>query len=189
LALGLLLGIAGCAGSPAVQFYTLTPLAPPPAVLSAADMTVALGPIAFPDILDRPQIATRHDDHRVEFSEYHHWAGRLKEDFRRVLVEDLGRLLAGDRVAVTGDELAPEPNLRLALQVIQFDGRPGDAVLLSSAWALRDPKTHQTLVLRKSMIREPLPAAGYAERAAAHSRALAELSREIAAEIRRRHRP
>lgn len=186
LALWLLVIVCGCGGSPAVQYYTLNPLAPATSGSPALTYTVVVGPVAFPDMLDRPQIATRNSDNRVDYAEFHQWAGRLREDFKRVLIENLGAILADKGVAVVGDDFAVNPALRLALQAQQFDGRPGDSLLLNASWTLQDLKTREVLAVRKSLIREPVPAGSYAELAAAHSRAIEALSREIALEIRSR---
>ena len=59
--LGLVLG--GCATSPPAQYYTLAPLQPPDVkAASVPTFTVAVGPVITPDLLQRPQIATRTSD-------------------------------------------------------------------------------------------------------------------------------
>ena len=49
--------------------------------------SIAVRPVALPDLLERPQLVTRTGETTVSVSDYHRWAGALKKDFSRVLVE------------------------------------------------------------------------------------------------------
>ena len=65
---GLVLG--GCATSPPAHYYTLAPLQPPAVkAASVPAFSVAVGPVITPDLLQRPQIATRTSEHQVSFSD------------------------------------------------------------------------------------------------------------------------
>jgi hypothetical protein len=56
-----LLASACSVRSPAVEYWTLAALTPAPAAWDEAGPAVAIGPVALPRHLDRPQVLVRHD--------------------------------------------------------------------------------------------------------------------------------
>jgi uncharacterized lipoprotein YmbA len=180
--LGLMLG--GCATSPPAQYYTLAPLQPPGVkAASVPTFTVAVGPVINPDLLQRPQIATRTSDHQISFSDFHKWAGALADETKRVLVVNLNALLASERAAVTTDDMAIDPDYRVVVNINRFDGRPGGSVWLNAVWTLKEQKGKMAIAVKQSVIEEPVSGQGYPDLVSAQSRAIGQLSREIAAGI------
>jgi uncharacterized lipoprotein YmbA len=180
--LGLMLG--GCATTPPAQFYTLAPLQPPGVqAASVPAFTVAVGPVINPDLLQRPQIATRTSDHQIRFSDFHKWAGTLADEAKRVLVVNLNALLSGARAAVTTDDMAIDPDYRVVVNINRFDGRPGGSVWLNAVWTLKEQKGKMAIAVNQSVIEEPVGGQGYPDLVSAQSRAIGQLSREIAAGI------
>jgi hypothetical protein len=180
--IGLVLG--GCATSPPAQYYTLAPLQPPGVkAASVPTFTVAVGPVINPDLLQRPQIATRTSDHQISFSDFHKWAGSLADETKRVLVVNLNALLSGARAAVTTDDMAIDPDYRVVVNVNRFDGRPGGSVWLNAVWTLKEQKGKMAIAVNQSVIEEPVSGQGYPDLVSAQSRAIGQLSREIAAGI------
>jgi uncharacterized lipoprotein YmbA len=180
--LGLVLG--GCATSPPAQYYTLAPLQPPGVkAASVPAFTVAVGPVITPDLLQRPQIATRTSEHQVSFSEFHKWAGTLADETKRVLVVNLNALLSGERAAVTTDDMAIDPDYRVVVNINRFDGRPGGSVWLNAVWTLKEQKGKMAMAVNQSVIEEQAGGPGYPDLVSAQSRAIGRLSREIAAGI------
>jgi uncharacterized lipoprotein YmbA len=179
----------GCRSTPSPVFYTLTTLAKGnPTAESPApkgDLAVGIGPAQLPEYLNRPQIATRTAPDRLTLSEFNRWGGSLSRDFLRVLAENVAALLGTDRVLAYpwGDRL--EPTYRVALDVQRFDGQLGETVLLKATWIVTGGEGKTPLAVRKSDIQEPVSGKDYDALVAAHSRALATLSREIADEIRK----
>ena len=180
--LGLVLG--GCATSPPARYYTLAPLQPPAVkAASVPTFTVAVGPVIMPDLLQRPQIATRTNDQQISFSDYHKWAGTLADETKRVLVVNLNGLLAGKRAAVTTDDMAIDPDFRVVVNINRFDGLPGGSVWLNAVWTIKEQKGKIALAVNQSVIEERVSGPEYPELVSAHSRAIGQLSREIAAEL------
>ena len=180
--LGLVLG--GCATSQPARYYTLAPLQPPAVkAASVPAFTVAVGPVIMPDLLQRPQIATRTNDQQISFSDYHKWAGTLADETKRVLVVNLNGLLAGKRAAVTTDDMAIDPDLRVVVNINRFDGLPGGSVWLNAVWTIKEQKGKMAMVVNQSVIEERVSGPEYPELVSAHSRAIGQLSREIAAEF------
>jgi uncharacterized lipoprotein YmbA len=186
LALSLLaLAATGCLGtSKPVEFYTLSPL-PQTAERTGSDpgMLIAVLPVAIPTAIERPQIVTRTDDNRIMVSDFNHWGGSVADGFTRVLVANLNTLLAAKRMNVLSDAYASDPAYRLSVTVGQFDGRLAETVWLNAVWTIKDSQTQKTTAVRTSVIRERVTGGGYGDLVAAESRAIAALSREIAAEF------
>lgn len=179
--------LIGCGrASPPVEYYTLAPLPrTESAVASRPQFTIAVRPVAMPDLLERPQIVTRTGATTVRVSEFQRWAGTLKKDFSRVLVEDLNILLQDVHAAAATDDIALDPEFIVAVHVNRFDGSPEDGVQLSAVWSVRHQEGKHEMAVRESLIQEKSEAPGYQGLVAAHSRAVAALSREIAEEIRK----
>jgi len=109
------------------------------------------------------------------------WAEPLRDGFTRVLAENLSLLLATERVAIFPRQ-SVVPEYQVVVNVIQFLGQPGDDVVLVALWGLLG-KQGQDLVSKKSRFREPTGGQDYEALAAAMSRTVAALSRDIAAAI------
>jgi hypothetical protein len=177
--------LSGCLGrSQPIEFYTLVPLSATGAGRGGDPGTIiAVYPAVIPASIDRPQIVTRTDENQIVLSEFNRWGGTLKDEISRVLVENLGILLAGRRVSVMTDSLALDPAYLVAVTFNRFDGRLGDSVWVNAAWTVRDQKGKKTLAVKTSVLQEKVAGPGYAELVAAQSRALAALSREMASEL------
>jgi uncharacterized protein len=180
------LALSGCllGTSDPVAFYTLSPMPQTAGRTGAVPGTLlAVLPVAIPTAVDRPQIVTRADDNRILISDTHYWGGSLGDNFTRVLVANLGTLLAAKQVNVLSDAHAPDEAYRLSVVVGQLDGRLSDTVRLNASWTLKEPQSQTTLAVGHSVIQEAVAGEGYDELVAAASRAVAALSREIAAEF------
>jgi uncharacterized lipoprotein YmbA len=181
--------LAGCSTSPPVRFYNLNSLPggqqENPPVLPGEDIAIGVGPVEFPAFLDRPQIVTRKSQNQVEIAEFHRWASSLPGDFSRVLAKNISTLLPTDRVAVYPWDDTFSPTYQVKLDVEQFDGQLGEQIFLRVIWSLVGQEGMKELVVRKTLIEEPVLTNDYNGLVAAQSNALATLSREIVEEIRK----
>ena len=181
--------LSGCGGSSQrVEFYTLNPLTDMQAKVNspAADqkLSIGVGPVEIPEMLNRPQIVTRSGPNKLNVDEFNRWAGRLDENLAGVLAENISLLLATDQVAVYPWQTDFKPRYRVALKIRYFEGQWGKDVILEAIWSVSSQQSQQTHIKRKSVINESLtPEPDYAALVAAHSRAIAQLSREIVKEI------
>ena len=71
----------------------------------------------------------------------------------------------------------------MTIDVQRFDSVPGEAVLVDAVWAVRTTAGGEVRTGR-TVAREAVPGKGFDALAAAHSRALAKVSADIAAAIR-----
>ena len=182
--------MAGCGSSPTpVEFYTLNSLNGIPQQANPADaaqnIAIGIGPVKIPKILDRPQIVTRTGPNTIKVDEFHRWAGPLGTEIAQVLAENISLLLATDQVAVYPWDVDFKPDYRIALDIRYFEGQLGENVFLDVVWRVSGRESQEILATKASVINEPLSVPDYETLVAAKSQALAQLSREIAQEIRK----
>jgi hypothetical protein len=183
----MVLVVAGCSTTPPVKYYTLDPFSEIRTEISPAvaksPLAIGVGPVEFPKMLDRHHIVTRKSRYQVDVSEFHRWTSSFSEDFSRVLTRNISTLLPTDRVAAYPWADRFSPTSRLHLIVEQFDGRFGGDVVLNVAWSVRNQADKKDPVIKHARITEPIGGETYDELVAAHSRALATLTRAIVDEI------
>jgi uncharacterized lipoprotein YmbA len=188
-----LLFVLGCASSPPPRFYTLSSLQEggrgPRESPSDQGLVIVVGPIQFPEYLDRAEVVTRSSTNKITLSEFDLWAGSLAEDFNRTLVENLSVLLPTESVFVYPRFRPGLAKFQITLDVIRFDGSLGGDVSLIVRWAILEGKERKVVSLRKSVITEPSGGKGYEGMVAADSQALEKLSREIADAIKTLAKP
>ena len=181
--------VTACSTTSPVAYYTLNTLPEMqqeiPAAVMDDTLAIGVGPVEFPKFLDRPQIVTRKSQNQIEVSEFHRWAGSFPGDFSRVLAKNISILLPTDRVAVYpwGEQFSP--TYRIKLDVEQFDGQVGERVVLEVTWMVTDQEGTNKLLVRKSLIEEPVSDKNYEALVEAKSNALNTLSRTIVEEIRK----
>jgi len=172
---------AGCGTTAPSRFYTLdaTAVSDGAAPLGAAIM---VGPVSVPAAVDRPQFVVQAAPNRVDVDEFNRWAAPLNNGIAQAVAGDLVKLLGTPNVAAA--PLANfEPAYRVTIEVQRFDSVPGQAATLEAVWTVRKAAGAVTRAGR-AVAREPVQGDGFDALAAAHSRALAKLSADIAAAIR-----
>jgi len=177
--------LAGCrSATTPVEFFTLSPITAVGEAEKGAgvgdNIAVGIGPLQMPKINDRPQIVTRIGPNQIYVDEFHRWAGSVYEDFLRVVTMNLATLLQSNLVAAYPWEEYFDPVYRIYMDVQQFDGRLGQYVQLDITWTITGREAREILLVRKSLIREPVKGEDYDALVAAKSRILATLSRQIA---------
>jgi uncharacterized lipoprotein YmbA len=179
----LIVAFAGCGSSPRERFYALAANGPQPPVQSAGyAFSVAVGPVTVPAIVDRPQMVLNADGNRVILAEQSRWAAPLTDSIARVIAGNLGQLVGKARVSAYSESMSDDADYRVSVDVQRFESAPGDAATVEVVWAVR--AAGQTLRAGRSSIREPVRGGGEEALVAAHQRALAAVSRDIAAALR-----
>ncbi|MDH3281119.1 MAG: PqiC family protein [Gammaproteobacteria bacterium] len=186
LALASALAMGGCAlRSAPSEFYTLSALSSGESNAQTAreDLAIGIGPVSFPEFLDRPQIVTRSSPHRLELDEFHRWGGSLRADFVSVLGDNLSTLLGTSRIVVYPTDPPFKLTHSILLAVQTYEGTLGKGASLVVRWAVVEGQNGRALLVRQSRITETVSSADHEALVAAQSRALAALSHEIAAAI------
>lgn len=176
--------LAACAATPQPSFYKLT------AVASAASATsatrIVVGPVAIPPMVDRPQIVIDEGGNRVQPREFERWAAPLADGIAQVIAQNLSQRLGTSDVWVYPQAMLPKPDVQVLVQVQRFESTPGRSVLIDAIWTLRQGAAGDASQSGRSVVSEPSVEGGYEALAAAHSRALARISEDIAAAVAKR---
>ena len=181
------LALAACGTTAAARFYTLSSTATTATNATAAgapasSVTVVVGPVSIPAGVDRPEFVTTASSNSVQVNAFNRWAEPLNDGIARTVAGDLAALLGGATVAVA--PLANfAPNYRVSLRVQRFESTLNESVLVEAVWVVRkepDGPAHSG----HTLARETVSGGGFDALTAAHSRALATVSADIAAAIR-----
>lgn len=171
----------GCGSTPDARFYTLRASTAPAA--TSSQLSVAVGPVSVPDMVDRPQIVVTTGGNQVRLDEFNRWAGPLQSNISRVVADNLMALLGTSRVSVFPQASSADAEYRALIEVQSFESALGEAATVDAAWTVRRMKDGKTSTGR-TVAREPVQGKDYDALAAAHSRAVARLSRDIADAVR-----
>ena len=174
------LAAASCASAPA-RFYNLDSTATPDGV-AATRAAVMVGPVSVPAAVDRPEFVVQTAPNRVDVDEFNRWDAPLNDAIARAVAGDLVRLLGTPDVAAA--PLANfDPAYRVTIDVQRFESVPGQSALVEAVWTVRRTAGGETRSGR-TVAREAVQGDGFDALAAAHSRALAKMSGDIAIAIR-----
>jgi len=179
LCAGLVLA-TGCA-SPPSRFYTLS--STPATATPASGPAILVGPVSIPAVVDRPEIVVTIGNNEVWLDEFNRWASPLADNISIAVVENLIATLATPRVALSAQTTAFEVDFSVAIEVQRFESVPGGSALVDALWRVRRAKDGASASGR-STVRENVTDRGYDALAAAHSRAVARLSQDVADAIR-----
>lgn len=177
----IIVAAAGCSTSTPARFYTLDSTA---TSRSAAPVhgSVMVGPVTVPASVDRPEMVVRVAPNRVDVNEFNRWDAPLDDGIARAVAGDLAVLLGTPEVT-TAPLANFSPAYRVTINVQRFESVRGQSTLLEAVWTVRKAAGGETRSGR-TVAREAVQGDGYGALAAAHSRALASLSADIAAAIR-----
>jgi uncharacterized lipoprotein YmbA len=168
-----------CASTPQPRYYVLEATATPAA--GATRLSILVEPVSIPEAVDRPQFVVSTQANVVVIEDLHRWAASLQDNVATVLSEDLAAQL-GTPLVTTSQDIDEVPAYRVNVSVREFRSRLGEDAQLGASWNVRrkDGATRSGY----EDVREPARGGDFTALAAAHSRAVARLSAQIAAAIR-----
>jgi len=166
------------------RLFVLNATVTPPVSLDAAtDLRLGVGRILLPELLSRPQIVTRKSANRVRMADFSQWAEPLEKSIPRVLSENLAILTGTDQIFIYPWPTQMEIDLMVEIAVIRFEGDTNGAVSLVARWRLLRTNGSEATPLQGSSYVESAADQSTEALVAAMSRALASLSRDVAAAI------
>jgi uncharacterized lipoprotein YmbA len=186
---GLLFALGCTATTDKARFYKLNSLTSQESIAhtkgTGGGVAIGIGPIKFPDHLDRPEIVTRTSGNALQLAEFDRWAGSLEKDFSRILAENLSLLLSTDYIFMFPFTQAAPIDYRVAVEVVRFDGELGKNATLIARWTVVEEGEKKALKsVRRSSMTRPAEGKGYEAMVAALSRTVEDLSQEIAETIK-----
>jgi uncharacterized lipoprotein YmbA len=175
-----LLAVTGCGTSAPAKFYSLSSTSTSTGQ-APANLAVLVGPISIPAGVDRPEFVVQDGANRVDIEEFNRWSAPLNDSIAKVVAGDLSALLGTPDVAT-----APLANFnaayRVTIDVQRFDSIRGQGAMLDAVWVVR--KANGDTRSGRTVAHEGVQGDGFDALAAAHSRALARMSADIATVIR-----
>ena len=173
----------GCAHSQSAKFYVLNSLTDSPMENKTErfpnTIVLGIGPINLPEYLDRPQIMTRTGGNELKYTEFHQWAEPLKDNFARVLGENLSVLIDTNRIHQFPWRRSADIDYQLKVDVINFDGNlEGDSVL-NVRWSLHGKDGGKALVIQKSAFKQAPTGRDYQAMVSAMNKTLEQFSRVV----------
>jgi uncharacterized protein len=174
--------LAGCSTSPTPRFYVL---GAPPQPADKAVYSVTVGPVTVPDIVDRPQIVLRTAANEVTIDDEKRWAEPLKSAIPRVIAANIALSLGDAYVSAYPQETGTEADYFVLVDIQRFESALGEAATVEAQWTVRGAKDKSGAPRSgRSVVREPVKSNDYDALVAAHGRALASISRDIADAVR-----
>jgi len=168
--------VAACGTPPRERFYMLAAAEPPAA--PEAPYSIAVAPVGVPEMVDRPQLVVRINANEVAIVEQARWAEPLRVAIAQAVAANLAAALSARALA----RRVPDADYRVAIDVQRFESTPGDSVLIDALWTVTGPNAARRT--SRSLAKEKVTGRDYDALVAAHSAALAAISRDIAAAIR-----
>jgi uncharacterized lipoprotein YmbA len=176
-----LCALAGCS-TPRERYYALSAPEQPAA---KALYSVSVGPVSVPDAVDRPQFVLRTTANQVTILEQTRWAGPLKSEIPRVIAANLAQALGDAYVSAYPQGAGSDADYVVVVDIQRFDSAPGDAAVIEALWSVRTAKAKDRAPRSgRSVVREPAQGKDDDALVAAHSRALASISRDIVEAVR-----
>jgi len=180
VATGLMLG--ACATSVPVHYFSLDD-GQPTSVGSPIGLRVAITQVNLPEIVDRPQLVVRSDNHQLQLSSQYEWAEPLRQQIPRLVARDLSEALNSGRVvALAIDAQDVEVDFRVVLDVQRLEVVAGKWVDLDVLWRLyaRDGRSF----IGRSVVRQDIEPTGrpgdYQATVAAQRRAWRGVAKNVA---------
>ena len=179
--------LGGCTGSKPPNYYVLSSLQNPGPEARTSDTeqdpAIGVGPVKIPQYLDRPEMATRITQNSLQFAEFDKWAEPVEKNLTRVLADNLSALLPSDRVSTYPWPDSVPVQYQITLEIIHLEKMAGEKVILDASWSILGNKGEKLLLMKRSKLIMPVESAGFEGIASAESRAVVDLSREIATAV------
>jgi uncharacterized lipoprotein YmbA len=144
---------------------------------------VMVGPVSIPASVDQPQFVVQVSPNRVDVDEFNRWIAPLNDSIARAVAGDLAVQLGSPNV--TTAQLANfNPSYWVTIDVRRFESVRGEAATVDAVWVVRRTAGKQKTRSGRTVAREAVQGDSFDALAAAHSRALATVSGDIAGAIR-----
>mgnify|MGYP000007533966 CR=1 FL=1 len=190
----MLLVIAGCASSPSSNYYSLnTPLVPADKMRNIT--RVMVGPVSVPSDMDRPQLVVQSGSSESKIYEYQRWAGSFKNQISRTIAANLAQDLSISNVWSFSESTQTQFDYQVIVDVQNIESRLGEGVVVDVLWTVKSASKTAKLgeknaqpgiegFMGRSLVRESVIGSGFDPLVAALGSAFAQVSKDIAKEMR-----
>lgn len=184
LAIFLLL-LAGCGTTQPSRFYLLTPVQSETASTELVTVRLGIGPIEFPEYLQRSQIVSRQGDGNELFiDDGNRWGESLAANFARVLAENISSRLGTEQLVSFPWPRGTSLDYQIPIEIQRFEADENQQVRLDVRWNILNADGGVRVGPRRQRITITSQAADYLSLVRAQSEAVARLGASVADEIR-----
>ena len=191
ISLGLAVAVllVACGQTKPSSFYLLSPIADPStgtsATVGANSIALAIGPVRVPRHINRSQIVTYASPNKIQLDEFSRWGEPLAGNFARVLGDNLARLVPTQRIVVHPWRSGTPFEYQVTVEVSSFAVRPGGQATLVAQWAIFSRQGKRVIMSWRSSFAQNVSSPGFEAAAAALSKLVADLSKDIATAVRK----
>ena len=164
------------------HFYTLSSMPLRSATVSNK-ISIGIGPVEIPRLLNRPQIVSRKNNTEIIISEKHQWGGSFKEELIKAITDNLSTLLKTEKIEQYPWNSSFKPDYQITIDVDGLDGTLDKSVTYNARWRLL--KNNKELLVKRALIEVPVTGAGYNQYVNAQSEAVTRFSRDIVEQIKK----
>ncbi|PXW91123.1 hypothetical protein C8R34_10132 [Nitrosomonas sp. Nm84] len=176
--------LIGCITTQPTQYYMLTSLddarESAPSMPGSSGARIGLGPLNFPEYLDRPAIVLRSPGAEIIINDYHRWAESLDKNFLRVLSDNLQMLLGNTSVVMFPWHNSKDIDYQVIIQVARFDADLSNKIQLFAHWTIQRKSDGKILHTQKSTITQEADSNDFNTIVKTQSKVIGTLSHEIA---------
>ena len=155
--------LSGCFGINPItptKLYVLNPVEYKAPLVNGMEnpslLSVEIASLRLPRYLEKPQIITKTHQNQLTMEEYHQWGGSLRKNMTRVLAQNISKLLATPNVTSPPFRPSPPPDIRVDVEVMQFEADDKGQVKFSAQWRLSRGKNGKTLTTRITDIKREI---------------------------------
>jgi uncharacterized protein len=180
--------VTGCASllgsSPPITYYALTSTSSGDGMSPLDDSRIiAVQTVRLPEYLNQRGIVTRTEANELDVAANSQWAGTLDDNITKVIVADLSRLLGTSRIVAYPVSAALPVDRVAQIDISRFEAESGGNVQLSAQWIIFGDGGRSYVQIDGGSYMAPASDGDYRSIAAAMSRALGDLSRDIATSL------
>ena len=176
--------LAGCKlAGPAPREYVLgtQPEPAPRSMVETGRPLVEVRRVQLPDYLDRTAVLQRRGN-QLAPSETSRWGERLSVGVTRALADSLATQLP-DMSVTASQPLIGHPSKRVIIDVLEFEPRADQRVVLVARWSILDGASPKILTSQQTSLVEAIAGAGDEAVVSAMSRAVEQLAGAVAASL------
>ena len=181
--------VTGCASllgsSPPITYYALTSTSSgsDDGTSPLNDRIIAVQTVRLPEYLNQKGIVTRTEANELNVAANSQWAGTLDDNITKVIVADLSRLLGTSRIVAYPVSAALPVDRVVQVDISWFEAESGGNVRLSAQWIIFGDGGRSYVQIDGGSYMASASDGDYRSIAAAMSRALGDLSRDIATSL------
>ena len=188
---GLVLLFSACSttSTSSERYFSLTPIQSAENDLTAlSELSLGVGPVEIPRMLNRPQIVYRKNSNEVILSEQNQWAGSLREEIQDTLIEQIIQRTGSHKIIHYPWPSDMQPAFVSRIHIDRLDGELGKKVILEAHWDLIKRNSKELIATRKSHHSVSLTSDDFLSYVVAQQSALIILADEIVTELKKYQR-